>query len=383
MEYANNRLKELSFNSNYELKNKILGPTSAGNFADKENNDVFNQLWSCTREDMYPRETQEETNRTYDNYPKDSLSFSEQKFPQNQPKMSNNFDTQNSVQSTAPFFGNDDNSGRDTLLFKCREAIESLQEEIEDYQKALGERDFLLSQAQEREDQLLLSKSNANKEVESLTRKLQESREELANYKSKAAENEEKYDQECHKLLEENKKLRCENIELESSISKYKIKLECIEETVNDLKLKKTSLEDSHERLEVKVKDLKTTINEYETANQQLDTKLIWAEKTYEEGMSKIMTEYEKERELLQKKNEDLIKKAQNSQYDREAKIKAKMKEKIVGIQKGIEASNAEINKLREEKQKLLKKNMKLVQIIDEFKISQRSDSGLYSKVFK
>lgn len=41
----NNSLKEVSFNSNAKLREKILGP-SQRNEHDKENDDVFNKLWS-------------------------------------------------------------------------------------------------------------------------------------------------------------------------------------------------------------------------------------------------------------------------------------------------------------------------------------------------
>lgn len=174
-------------------------------------------------------------------------------------------------------------------------------------------------------------------------------------------------------MIEENKKLKLENIELESKNNKYQMRLEGIEETVNDLKLKKTNLECSNEKLEVKIKDLKFTINEYENANQQLDSKLMWAEKTYEEGINKMMTEYEKKEQILQRQNRDIMERTQNEKLDREAKIKAEMKEKIMGIQKGIEASNNEIKKLRDERQQLLDENMKLTQMLSECKVSQRS----------
>ena len=42
--------QELSFSANHELKNKILGPSTTAHFSEKENEDVFNKLWSCNRE---------------------------------------------------------------------------------------------------------------------------------------------------------------------------------------------------------------------------------------------------------------------------------------------------------------------------------------------
>ena len=84
-----------------------------------------------------------------------------------------------------PYFGNEDVPGRDTLLFKCREAIESLQEEIEDYQKALNERDFLLSQAQEREEQLINSKNIVTQDLENMRGRFESIKEELKETKSK------------------------------------------------------------------------------------------------------------------------------------------------------------------------------------------------------
>ena len=76
---------------------------------------------------------------------------------------------------------------RDTLLFKCREAIESLQEEIEEYQNALNERDFLLSQAQEREENLISTKKTVNEELESAKNKIERTKEELNEYKIKVS----------------------------------------------------------------------------------------------------------------------------------------------------------------------------------------------------
>ena len=51
-------------------------------------------------------------------------------------------------------------------------------------------------------------------------------------------ENEEKYEKECHSMLEENKKLKLENIELESKVSKYEHKLSTIKNSLEDLKIK-------------------------------------------------------------------------------------------------------------------------------------------------
>lgn len=65
------------------------------------------------------------------------------------------------------------------MLFKCREAIESLQDEIEDYQRAIHERDFMLNQAQEREEQLKCSKKNITEELNHLKTKIEEIRDEL------------------------------------------------------------------------------------------------------------------------------------------------------------------------------------------------------------
>jgi hypothetical protein len=44
--HSNNHLKEISFNSNSKLRDKILGP-SCRNANNKENEDLFNKLWSC------------------------------------------------------------------------------------------------------------------------------------------------------------------------------------------------------------------------------------------------------------------------------------------------------------------------------------------------
>lgn len=70
--------------------------------------------------------------------------------------------------------------------------------------------------------------------------------------------------------------------------------------------------------------------------------------------------------QLIKRQNEELLEKTQNERLDRENKIKAEMKQKILDIQNGIEASNKEINKLRDEKQKLLEENMKLAQMLSE-----------------
>ena len=71
------------------------------------------------------------------------------------------------MQHVAPCFGSEDPPGRDTLLFKCREAIESLQEEIEDYQRAL------ISQAQEKDEQLSRYKESSSEEINNLKDKLE------------------------------------------------------------------------------------------------------------------------------------------------------------------------------------------------------------------
>lgn len=338
----------------------------------KENEDVFNKRWSwCPSKGKNDREMDtwvpridEEDNLNWDQCFNSHCSVSAHKIQAHEPSFcSAIYETTHSLPQNTSYFGVDEPPGRDTLLFKCREAIESLQEEIEEHQKALNDRDFLLSQAQEREEQLVKSKKSANTEISNLKDKIEKLKEEMR-------ENEEKYEKDCHKLIEENKKLKLENIEHESMVNKYKLKLDSIEETVNDLKLKKSSLEDSNEKLESKIKDMKMTINEYETANQQLDTKLLWAEKTYEEGLNKMMNEYERKREIIQKQNQELLDKTQNERIVREEKIKAEMKEKILEIQKGIEASNEEIKKLRNDKQKLLEENMKLTQMMSEVKVT-------------
>jgi len=374
--HSNNHLKEISFNSNSKLRDKILGP-SCRNANNKENEDLFKKLWSCcTSGNDHQEENDishnmnkiEETEEgvTCGQWCNSRTSFSAQKNLERANSFwSATYETNNSIPiQGAPFFGSDDPPGRDTLLFKCREAIESLQEEIEELQKAINERDFLLSQSQEKEEQLISSKRSAFNEIAELKEKIQRLKEQMK-------ENEDKYEQEWHKMLEENKQLKLQNIEQESKINKYRLKLESIEESVNDLKVKKSGLENSNEKLEGKLKDLKLTINEYESANQQLDTKLLWAEKTYEEDISKMMSEYEKKEQMIQKQNQDLLDKTQHERVAREDKIKNEMKDKILGIQKGIEASNDEIKKLRDDKQKLLEENMKLTQMISDVKLQE------------
>ena len=49
MEELDNHLKEVSFNSNAKLKEKFLGHANVKP-TEKENEDVFNKLWSCYRE---------------------------------------------------------------------------------------------------------------------------------------------------------------------------------------------------------------------------------------------------------------------------------------------------------------------------------------------
>lgn len=154
-----------------------------------------------------------------------------------------------------------------------------------------------------------------------------------------------------------------------------------IEESLNDLKIKKEKLENSNEKLEEKVKDLKATLTEYETANQQLDSKLLWAEKTYEEGINKMMTEYRNKEQLILKQNEELLEKTHNERLERENKIKSEMKLKITEIQKGIEASNQEIKKLRDDKQQLLEENMKLTQMLSE--VTKSNDDAKQKEIIK
>lgn len=75
--------------------------------------------------------------------------------------------------------------------------------------------------------------------------------------------------------------------------------------------------------------------------------------------------------QILQRQNQELLERTHNERLDREAKIKAEMKEKIMGIQKGIEQSNEEIKRLRDEKQQLLEENMRLTQMISDLKIKE------------
>lgn len=42
---THNALKEISFNSNSQLRDKVLAPAHSN--YDKENEDIFNKLWSC------------------------------------------------------------------------------------------------------------------------------------------------------------------------------------------------------------------------------------------------------------------------------------------------------------------------------------------------
>lgn len=377
MEEIAHSLKEISFNSNSKLRDKIFGPPNDKS-SDKENEDVFNKIWSCYRTGSDRQDEHEMSHNltrveegdeslNCDHCYNSRFSVSAHKNMRHDHSLwSATYETNNSIQYVAPCFGNDDPPGRDTLLFKCREAIESLQEEIEDHQKAINERDYLLAQSQEREEQLVKSKKSAINEIHSLREKLEKIREEMK-------ENEEHYEKECHKMIEENKKLQLENIELESKVNKYHLKLESMEETISDLKLKKSNLENSNEKLESKIKDLKCTLTEYETANQQLDTKLMWAEKTYEEGINKMVSEYERKEQMIQKQNQELLDRTQNERLEREAKIKAEMKEKIMGIQKGIEASNEEIKRLRDDKQKLLEENMKLTQMLSDVRTAEEA----------
>ena len=117
----------------------------------------------------------------------EKLTLSVQKGNHNNSFCSGTYDSSNSIQPSAPNFGMEEAPERDTLLFKCREAIESLQEEIEEYQNALNERDFLLSQAQEREENLISTKKTVNEELESAKNKIERTKEELNEYKIKVS----------------------------------------------------------------------------------------------------------------------------------------------------------------------------------------------------
>ena len=101
-----------------------------------------------------------------------------------------------------------------------------------------------------------------------------------------------------------------------------------------------------------------------------MDTKLIWAEKTYEEEMSKILAELKNE-QIQHAQNQEILNRTQNEREEREAKIKAEMKDKILGIQKGIEASNQEIKRLRDDKQKLLEENMQLTENLNHLQLKE------------
>eukprot|EP00343_Euplotes_focardii_P001409 CAMPEP_0205800290 /NCGR_PEP_ID=MMETSP0205-20121125/1906_1 /ASSEMBLY_ACC=CAM_ASM_000278 /TAXON_ID=36767 /ORGANISM="Euplotes focardii, Strain TN1" /LENGTH=93 /DNA_ID=CAMNT_0053063145 /DNA_START=182 /DNA_END=463 /DNA_ORIENTATION=- len=90
-----------------------------------------------------------------------------------------------------------------------------------------------------------------------------------------------------------------------------------------------------------------------------------------------MMNEFEKKEQFLQMQNKEILERTQNELLNREAKIKAEMKEKIMGIQKGIEASNQEIKRLRDDKQKLLEENMKLTQMLSEVKMNEQSNLKL------
>lgn len=107
----------------------------------------------------------------------------------------------------------------------------------------------------------------------------------------------------------------------------------------------------------------------------------MWAEKTYEEGISKMMTEYRNKEQMILKQNEELLEKTHHERIERENKIKSEMKTKITEIQKGIEASNQEIKKLRDDKQQLLEENMKLTQMLSE--VSKTHDDAKAKEAIK
>lgn len=177
---------------------------------DKENEDIFNKIWSWYRTganltdesdiDKIKLKTEEaDESINWDHWYNGSFAPSSLKRIQNNNSFNSaTYDTSNSIQHIAPWFGNDDPPGRDTLLLKCREAIESLQEEIEEQQRSINERDYLLNQAQEREEQLSHLKNGAMEEITLLREKLSKIREEMR-------ENEERYEKEWHKILEDNK----------------------------------------------------------------------------------------------------------------------------------------------------------------------------------
>jgi len=86
-----------------------------------------------------------------------------------------------------------------------------------------------------------------------------------------------------------------------------------------------------------------------------------------------MMTEFERKEQILQKQNQEILERTQNELMNREEKIKKEMKEKIMGIQKGIEASNQEIKRLRDDKKSLLEENMKLTQMMSDYKINEEN----------
>ena len=175
---------------------------------EKENEDIFNKIWSCYRtganddndlERLKLKTEEADDSINCEHWYNGSFAPSALKHINHDNSLNSaTYDTSNSIQHIAPWFGNDDPPGRDTLLLKCREAIESLQEEIEEQQRALNERDYMINQAQEREEQLSHLKNGAMEEITMLREKLTKIREEMK-------ENEEHYESEWHKMLEENK----------------------------------------------------------------------------------------------------------------------------------------------------------------------------------
>ena len=94
-----------------------------------------------------------------------------------------------------------------------------------------------------------------------------------------------------------------------------------------------------------------------------------------------MMSEYRSKEQMILKQNEELLEKTHNERLERENKIKSEMKTKIMEIQKGIEASNQEIKKLREDKQQLLEENMKLTQMLSE--VTKSVDDGRFNQMGK
>ncbi|CAG9322379.1 unnamed protein product [Blepharisma stoltei] len=262
---------------------------------------------------------------------------------------------------------------KDELLLRCRETIESLNDEIENQKQQRREVELYCKEI-ELKNQSLETKI---KELNFRTNSLSEENEKILNQKNNLEQelgyikrNDGKYSQKIGEVQSELEKEKTENISLKQQLNE---KVEALRETSGILQGFEMKIKKLEEQIDLATQEAEEWRQKYEDAEfkcDRLTSQVKIAEaviQNLKKAQEDCQSSLQQEKQVLQQREKEMKEKYQNYEQKikkmymtRENELKQELKKTIEEIQQGVELSSAEYQKTRNE-------NLNLKEIIKKY----------------